>query len=726
MRKLAFILFFCGMPVTAWAQMASVRGLVLDVSSHQPMAGATIALQNSEGSWFGTISDANGFFAVVGLMPDTYRLSVSFVGYETETRVLSVNFNDLMRLNVLIRPAETQAGHVEVSAQASDGVPAVQGAGLTTLRPGDLSIFPTISGSKDLAALIETVPGFVAPSDRGGQLYVRGGTPTQNLILMDGIPIYQPFHMVSGFSAFPEDLITQGDVYSGGFGARYGGRIASVMDISTRNGNKQRFEAAASLDPMLTGARLEGPLWRGKISFLGSYRTSLLDRLPADWSRPFAFTDAFAKIHTYLSATSSWSIIGLRTTDAGSLDGKSLLDQRISWTNEALGTRFIYLPPSFPALLDLNIAGTRLHSTYGAPMNPSRFANVEGYHSSFNFDYLLPKWEPRFGMFMRSYRFAYQLAETQNEAEFTTEVGLYFDAKVPIRNRWILESGYRLHAFPSQGITSSEPRLRLAWHPNGTASGNVIHAAWGRYHQQIIGVQDGSDIGEVFLAWAPAVYSTPTATHYILGQSRQITSNLRITNEAYYKTLQQLTVRERGESFARADGTAMGLDTQLHWRNRRFQTMIAYSLASVTYQTTNFRFNPAHDRRHQLHAVASWFIGAFRVSMKWQFGSGFPYTQVEGFAFTSPILPDKSDHLTNPGTYLPQFGPPFTQRFPAYNRVDLGSEWIWKRPHVNGICFVGIQNVLQRNNIFYYDLYADTRVDQYGLFPTAGLRIELK
>src|SRR5690606_24875027 len=134
---------------------------------------------------------------------------------------------------------------------------------------------PDVEG--DLATYLQTLPGVVTLGDRGGQLFVRGGTPSQNLVLIDGLLVYQPFHIIGFFSAFPQELVQSVDVYAGGFGPRYSGRVSSVIDVTMREGNKQRFEGAASVSPFLASARAEGPLRRGAVSFLASLRSSVIE-----------------------------------------------------------------------------------------------------------------------------------------------------------------------------------------------------------------------------------------------------------------------------------------------------------------------------------------------------------------------------------------------------------------------------------------------------------------
>ena len=182
------------------------------------------------------------------------------------------------------------------------------------------------SVSSDLAGYLQTLPGVVTAGDRGGQLFVRGGTPTQNLVMIDGIPVFQPFHIVGFYSAFPADIIAYADVHAGGYSARYGGRLSSVINVVARNGNKQRVVGSASLAPFLGTLRVEFPLLPERVSVLASVRESVIERLAPDvlgQELPYRFGDRFFKIHAFLSRTSSLSMTVMNTFDEGDVADKA-------------------------------------------------------------------------------------------------------------------------------------------------------------------------------------------------------------------------------------------------------------------------------------------------------------------------------------------------------------------------------------------------------------------
>jgi outer membrane receptor protein involved in Fe transport len=115
------------------------------------------------------------------------------------------------------------------------------------ITPKEIDKLPSIGGEPDIAQYMQVLPGVVFTGDQGGQLYIRGGSPVQNKVMMDGMIVYNPFHSIGLFSVFDTDIIRNADIYTGGFGAQYGGRISSIMDVTTIDGNQNEFEGNASI-----------------------------------------------------------------------------------------------------------------------------------------------------------------------------------------------------------------------------------------------------------------------------------------------------------------------------------------------------------------------------------------------------------------------------------------------------------------------------------------------
>ncbi|MFB3133277.1 MAG: carboxypeptidase regulatory-like domain-containing protein, partial [Rhodothermales bacterium] len=185
----------------AQAQWATVRGRVTDQADDQPLPGAALMLHNQDdGARLGTAADGNGYFVLPRIPPGTYVLEASFIGYLSRSDTLVLAFDESRTLDLRLHADETEMDEVVVESQRATG--SERGtAGFETIRPSTMARVPMPSVSADLAGYLQTLPGVVTTGDRGGQLFVRGGTPTQNLVMIDGMPIFQPFHIVGFYSA---------------------------------------------------------------------------------------------------------------------------------------------------------------------------------------------------------------------------------------------------------------------------------------------------------------------------------------------------------------------------------------------------------------------------------------------------------------------------------------------------------------------------------------------
>ena len=665
----------------AQAQFATVRGRVADGADAQPLPGAAVMVEEAAGEQVGTATNGNGFFVLPRIPPGRYVLSATFVGYAPYTDTLELAFGDQRVLTITMAASEMALGEVTVETDVAERTSGT--AGLVTVTPAELARVPTPGLSPDLVAYLRTQPGIVATGDQGGQLAIRGGTPTQNLVLLDGMPIYQPFHLVGFYSAFPADLVSYADVYAGGFPARYGGRISSAIDVATRNGNKRRVQGAASLAPFLGAVRLEGPVVPGKVSLLASVRESVIERVAPDLlgrALPYRFGDRFLKLHAFLTRTSSLALTALHTFDQGNLAGTADAEARIRWRNQAYGGRFVYLPEDFAALFSVRFFISQLLSRYAPPGDAQRFADADEFGGEMGFTYFLGRAELQAAIFGRSERFAYDLGvPDQQREEFLTEGGFFLDLTADLPADVRLEPGLRFHTFPSRHQAFFEPRLRAAWAPGQ----HTFSAAWGIYHQEITGLYNLQDVSDVFVAWAPSLENeaVPRARHVILGWEGPLARGVRASIEGYQKTLSNMTFARyslgdgRFVQLETTDGTAHGADVRLTWSRRGAFAALGYGLAGVWYEgPEGERFRPPHDRRHQADVQVRLTRGAFTAGVHWQIGSGLPFTQGRGFYDRVPLAMPDDAFRTRPGTTTLAPAAPYQGRLPAYHRLDVSLE----------------------------------------------------
>ena len=188
----------------------------------------------------GGTTDVNGYFVISKIPPGNYTLMVTYLGYDSIVMPISIKANEVLTKKLILTKGAYNLDVVNISADREEARQETK-TSVTKVTPKQLKQIPSIGGQPDLAQYLQVIPGVVFTGDQGGQLYIRGGSPIQNKVLLDGMVIYNPFHSIGLFSVFETDIIRNADVYTGGFGAEYGDRVSSVMDITTRDGSKKRF-----------------------------------------------------------------------------------------------------------------------------------------------------------------------------------------------------------------------------------------------------------------------------------------------------------------------------------------------------------------------------------------------------------------------------------------------------------------------------------------------------
>lgn len=743
------------------AQLATLRGRVIGADNAESLPGAAVVLQSlNDSKQVGTATDGNGYFILGRIAPGLYTLTASFVGYLAQTDTLTLDFNDSRSLELILEPDEAELDEVVVESerQATD---AQGGAGFTSIRPSALARIPAPSVSADLAGYLQTLPGVVSTGDRGGQLFVRGGTPTQNLVLLDGMPIFQPFHIVGAFSAFPADIIAYADVHTGGFGARFGGRLSSVIDVATRNGNKQRVSASASIAPFLGSVRLEIPFVPEHVSILASVRESVIERVAPDIlgeRLPYRFGDRFVKVHAFLNRTSSLSLTGLNTFDQGDVADTEGRASSIRWDNQAFGGQYIYLPEAEPVLARVSFFVTKMDNRYLPFGGRQRHSEARSFGGEISFTYYLGPTELHFGIFGQSHKFGFSLdplpgQSTFSNEEFLTEGGVYFDTSVDFNETFQVEPGVRLHSFPSRSEVKLEPRLRARWQPNGATGRHTFSAAWGLYHQEVVGLYNTRDVTDAFVIWTPSSPTTdvPRAMHLVGGWQGQVLPRLMLGAEAYRKDLAHLSFAEfsdeieTGITIDEVTGDAYGLDLKLETNQPWFYGAINYGLAWVNYEREQVRvvqdvvnnmvvsreesrlqrFTPPHDRRHQVNVLMQFTRGPYALSLRWLLGTGLPFTSAQGFYDAVRVQQPDNSINTQPGTpVLVQSDDIYGSRLPAYHRLDVSVERRFRTRWLTATVQASLINVYDRANLFSYDLFAGQRVNQLPLIPSLGVLIK--
>ena len=746
------------LPTAASAQQALIRGFVTDASSEKPLQGASIALFQSDRLILGTATDGDGYFILNRVSLGAYELRVSFIGFSDIRETINLTAEQFVERSFALTPKTAEIGEVLVEAEKERGVTTVV-AGLETVVPAEIRRVPVPGVSGDLAAYLQTVPGVVVQGDRGGQLFVRGGAVDQNMAYLDGIPVYMPFHILSVFSAFPEELVDRADFYTGGFSAQYGTRVSSVLDVHARNGNKQQLAGSVALAPFLSSVTVEGPVIPGRVSLIASVRQSLIEELfPSlvGQKMPYRFGDRFGKIHALLGSSHSLSFTVLDSEDRGDIAGtkKSVFGEteaseitdstEVAWTNRIFGGTYIYRSNLLPLVAEFTAGTSQMTNEFGPEDQVERRSTLESVDLKTRWTYQFNVGDVSVGSTYRNTKFSLllddlftDLTSTKDELQ---EVSSYVEGTFELAKGNIsLNPGVHLYSLPQRSQHWTEPRMRVSYWPAGRTGRHQINASWGIFHQAISGLSDERDLGNVFYAWVTTREGAKAtaAQHAILGWNVRLLPWMNAALEGYYKAYDNLSVPIFSPfprftmTLEEAKGTAFGMDARVNLENRPFwfesvlDGYVSYAYSKVEYETQNYTYNPSHDRRHQLNALIHAQKGEVGMTVQWQYGSGLPYTQSGGFDVWYLLTPGV-DVTKEVGIDRILYSKPYGGRQPTYARVDVWLERRIEKGRYVTTLRAGAVNLFNRDNLFYYDLFTFKRVDQLPFLPSVGFKVEFR
>ncbi|MCS7189356.1 MAG: TonB-dependent receptor [Bacteroidia bacterium] len=745
-----------------WAQ-GIIRGSVID-SEGEAVVGAQVVLFPLQK---GTITNADGLFSLTGVPFGTYRLRITGVGIDTIWQEVSLQPRKpiiTLKLQAVQRAIELEAVEIIESIAPARIDPTKVTVAVTPIAPRQILQLPSF-GVPDVAQYLQVLPGVVFTGDQGGQLYIRGGTPIQNLTLLDGAIIYSPFHTLSLFSVFETDILRQVNLYSAGFGAEYGGRISSVMDIRTRTGSFERIGGRVYATPFVAGGLLEGPLYPLRNgSWLVSARQGYIQQaVPRLYpyirdSLPFQFQDIYGKV-TLGKGPDQLQVFGFRQTDKTDLG----VNGSNTWTQWGIGTTFSNMPSGTRVRVLGNLAYSRFSNVFEAinEFRP-RYSEIGGFNGGFTFHYLLGANELAYAVDVRGFStdflFTNALGFITQQRQSNTEFASYvryqkvfrqetWDERGELRfvTRAVLEPSLRLHFYNTYGYLSIEPRVRAKY----TGDRWSIQLAGGRYTQNWVAAVSDRDVVNLFQGFltAPELpankqrqHPLQEAYHLIAGGEYQWGAVL-LSLEGWYKRFTQLTIinRERlfpeDPAFLTEVGYAYGADLTFRYQGRWWNLYGTYSYQYNWRSDFRISYFPLWDRRHTANFLGTYRWGGWistpsaresvwEISVRWTLGTGLPFTQTLGFFEKLLLLQgSQSPYVVQQGQLTILLSPDYNAaRLPAYHRLDLTLKRRWRL----GAAFLlevnfTLLNAYNRPNLFYVDRITARRYNQLPILPSLGL-----
>ena len=757
-----FVFFFLILAVSSlvYTQNATIRGFVYEKETGEPVIFTNVYLL---GTSYGSSTDVNGYFTIAQIPTGDYTLMVTYLGFDSISENITLSAGQIINKRLYLEKSLRHLKTVYISAERQEAFTETQ-TSVVKITPKQISRIPSVGGTPDLAQYLQVLPGVIFSGDQGGQLYIRGGPPIQNKVLLDGMIIYNPFHSIGLFSVFETDIIRNVNIYTGGFGAEYGGRISSVMDIRTRDGNKNRLSGSVGATTFGSRLILEGPLKKMNIetgtssSFLFAAKNSYL----AESSKlfynyidtnglPFNFMDFYGKISFSADNGSKFNLFGFNFND--DVFYRQIAD--FQWDNKGIGSNFILIPGNSPTMVEGNLAYSQYIITLDDGQGNPKSSEINGFNLGFQFNYYLAKHDIKYGIemlgFKTGFEFVNNAGHTITQNENTTEAAVFVKDKITY-NKLILEPSFRVHYYASLGDISFEPRFAFKYILTDKIR---LKGAGGLYSQNLIAARSDRDVVNLFYGFLSGpdnlqdkfdgndvTHKLQKSRHAIIGIEYDPIPKMTVNVEGYYIYFPQLTNLNRNKIFEDNDeyadkadnlkkdfilerGESYGIDISAKYDERHFYIWAVYSLGFINRYDGIAEYAPHFDRRHNVNFTGTYLFGTkknFEFSIRWNLGSGFPFRSNKGIypqiSFEDGLDTDYTSVNEDIGILYSDIN---DKRLPPYHRLDVNLKYIANFTETMNLELnLGVTNLYNRGNIFYVDRITKERINQLPVMPSFG------
>lgn len=758
MKKLFFLFGILSVLVhISFAQNTILKGFTYDDATGGILPYCMVQIV---GTSYGSMSDGTGAFMINKIPKGNYVIKVSFVGYDEIMDSISIRRDTVITKRYSLKPSSTTLEAVQIQGEGQRREQETR-TSVISVTPKDMSKMPAIGGQPDFAQYLQVLPGVISTGDQGGQLYVRGGTPVQNMLLLDGVLIYNPFHSIGIFSVFDMDIMSSADVYTGGFGAEFGGRVSSVMDIKTRDGNKKHLSGKVDLSNIESQILLEGPLVKLKddrktaLSFILSGKGSFLEQSSklfypyvGEDGLPYNFLDLYGKLTLSTQNGTRLNLFGFNFDDKVNYQSVATY----AWQNWGVGSNFLIVPGDVP----VTIEGALAYSKYACQLDDKQYvsykpqSSMDGFTFNLAFNYYLGKSVLNVGLETVGYntKYKYQSFYGSNDSieDHTTDLSFFVKYKYNFRNKLLLEPSFRLQYYYSLGEASPEPRLALKYN---ILKNLRLKLAAGLYSQNLISITSDQDVVSLFNGFLSSPVSSSLlpstllnggdaikgrlqkAQHVILGVEYEPIPQISINVEGYFKNFSQLIAANRYKVFDDdyvfiwEKGRAYGGDVTLKYDHKGFYVWFVYSLGWVNRTDGVVDYHPHFDRRHNVNLLFSYAFGkrrSWQVDARWNFGTGFPFTQTQAYyPHYNPSGINDDIISSNEDVYFLLAGLN-ESRLPSYHRLDLGAKkkfFLGERHSLE--LSLSVSNVYNYKNVFYVNRTTNDIIYQLPFLYYFGL-----
>jgi outer membrane receptor for ferrienterochelin and colicin len=758
------LLLYCNASMLQAQNKYTISGYVREKGSSETLIGVSVY---QPGTVISTSSNNYGFYSLTLPKSDSVVLAFGYLGYKLEVRKLvlqqNIELNIDLQAEATLREVEIVANRVEKVSQSAD-------MSKIDIPISQIKNIPVLLGEKDVMKVLQLMPGVQKGSEGSSGIYVRGGGPDQNLIILDDATVYNSSHLFGFFSLFNGDALKSVELTKGGFPARYGGRLSSVIDMNMKEGNKEEFHGEGGVGLISSRIMLEGPLSKGKSSFLVSGRRTYADFLmrpfiPKDEKAGYYFYDFNTKINYDFGRKNKLYLSGyfgrdkFYYKDSNESDNnkeKSESSGSIYWGNATgtlrwnhlfndqlfANTSLIFSRYRFDISLEEKYkqAGERYRLNY--------FSGIQDISLKYDIDYLpSPEHSIKAGLFTTYHKFTpsalvtkdYDLAEFKREEkkEEGLETSIYIEDTYKPSPVLKINAGLRLSHFAAgdKNYFMPEPRLSAAYN---ITDDMAVKASYARMNQYVHLISN-TGLGLPTDLWVPTTdkIAPQKSQQVALGFAKDFTEeDIALTVEGYYKKSDNIIGYKEGASFmmignpetaeevkwedniTAGQGWSYGVELLLQKKIGRFSGWAGYTLSwtQMQFDSLNFgkKFYARYDRRHDISLVGVYLLNdKITLSGTWVYGTGNAITMPVGVYNASPNEPSRSG--TQRRNYYPHvtdYGEKNSYRMAAYHRLDLGVQFHKKKKWGERTWEVSFYNTYNRLNPFYY--YIEHNYDEKG------------
>ena len=766
MKKIYLLCFICLSISKIFSQTFTISGYIQDLSSGEKLIGANVY---NEATGEGTITNNYGFYSLSLPGNQSVEITFSYIGYQNEVRKINLSANQSINVDLT---ASITLDAVEVVAEKNKRIERETQMSVAEVPMAQLKKVPALLGEVDVLKALQLLPGVKSGGEGQSGLYVRGGGPDQNLILLDGVPVYNASHLFGFFSVFNADAIKDVKLIKGGYPARYGGRLSSVLEINMKDGNINEFKGTASIGLISSKLTLEGPINKGKTSFIVSGRRTYLDVLARpfikkgfknegqDGSVGYYFYDLNAKINhkfsdkdrLYLSSYGGRDRFFFKTKDLEG-DTRDFADNSLAWGNFTTALRWNHvISPKMFVNTTATYSDYRLKTDFEFGSNRSSdpdyvdafglnyISGIEDLGLKVDVDYVPnPNHFIRFGANVIKHTFKpgefslynessnenFSFKDTIGQANIgAVETGLYVEDDWNISKNMKVNAGLHFSSFllNEESYFSLQPRVSSRFLLPKDWSMKASFATMRQY----INLLSFEGIGLPTDLWVPSTDKIKPQDSWqaAFGTAKTINDSYELSVEVYYKKMNNLVAYKDGAGVFQTDdwqnrvvqgkGDAYGTELFLQKKEGRLSGWVGYTL-SWTYRNfpdidNGARFPYRFDRRHDFSIVGNYNITPkINLAATWVFSTGNAVT-LAGTRYDGTLPQTDNEFFGYSGNDIEVFGNRNNFRMRSYHRLDIGVNFTKKKKSYERVWSFGAYNAYANNNPFF--LYYGNTYDE--------------